>query len=197
MSTNVSNVSTGKPRVAGAVFRAPIGTPLPSTATEALDAAFADLGYISEDGVTNENTRDTEEIKAWGGDVVAQPQTGKTDTFGMTFIERKNVEVLKAVYGDENVTGTLATGIQVRSNATELENSCWVIDQILSEGDLHRTVIPKGKITETGEVTYADGEVTGYESTITAFPHSEWEGDTHREYMATPSGTGNSSYVEG
>ena len=186
MATNAGNVSTGKPKTGGAVFRAPVGTTLPTTAKEPLDPAFLDMGYISEDGVTNSNTRETEEIKAWGGDVVAQPQTGKTDTFGMTFIERKNVEVLKAVYGEDNVSGTMDTGITVRANATELENSSWVIDEILSDGDLQRTVIPNGKITEVGEVSHTDGDVIGYESTITAFPYGEWDGDTHREHMQNP-----------
>ena len=37
---NVNNVSAAKPNVSGAIFRAPLATTLPTTASETLDAAF-------------------------------------------------------------------------------------------------------------------------------------------------------------
>lgn len=181
MSTDAKKVSVGKPMVGGAVHLAPAGTIPPTDATTALAAAFADMGYISEDGVTNANERETEEIKAWGGDIVLTPQTGKKDTFTATFIESLNVNVLKAVYGDDNVTGDLATGIHVKSNAKELPYGVWAFDMVLTEGALKRIVLPNAKITEVGEVSYTDSDAIGYECTITAFPDSN--GDTHHEYI--------------
>ena len=38
------------------------------------------------------------------------------------------MNVMKAVYGDSNVTGTLDTGITVKVNAKELEAAAWVVD---------------------------------------------------------------------
>ena len=181
MSTRVENVSVGKPQITGAVFRAPQGTTLPQSALEALDGAFVDMGYISDEGWSNAKARETSEIKAWGGDVVLTPQTSKSDTFKMTFIESLNPEVLKAVQGDDNVSGTLASGITVKENSKELDESVWVIDTIMSGGVLKRTVIPKGKITEMDDVVYKDDEAVGYGSTIQAFPDED--GNTHYEYI--------------
>lgn len=189
MANNVENVSVGKPKVAGAWYRAPLGTTLPTDATTALGDAFKAMGYVSEDGVTNTAERETAEIKAWGGDTVLEPQTGKTDTFAVAFIESLNENVLAAAYGDENVTGTLAEGMTVRANAQELPAAAWVCDMIMSGNVLRRIVIPNGKVTNVGDVVYKDDEAVAYPLTITAFPHSAYNGDTHREYIVQQAAT--------
>ena len=58
MTANVStdNVTAAKPKVGGCLFRAPIGTDLPTDAKTALNEAFTSLGYISEDGLENGKT---------------------------------------------------------------------------------------------------------------------------------------------
>nr|DAM53588.1 MAG TPA: tail protein [Caudoviricetes sp.] len=179
--SRVENVTTGKPKVGGAIYRAPVGSTLPTDAKTALDEAFKGMGYISEDGLTNSNSPDTDTVKAWGGDTVYVVQNGKDDTFQGTFIEALNTEVLKMVYGDANVTGDVATGITVKANATEAEAYAYVIDMILRDNTLKRIVIPSAKVTEIGDITYSDGDVVGYETTLNASPDAS--GNTHYEYI--------------
>ena len=178
-----SNVSTGKPKVAGAVYVAPKGTTLPTDASTTLASTFKDLGYISEDGVTNANSPDTEKIKAWGGQIVLTVTTEKSDTFQMTFIESLNTDVLKTIYGAANVTIGTST-ISIVANASELDEAVFVIDTAMRGGALKRIVIPCGKVGELGDVVYKDDEPIGYQATIEAMPDSS--GNNHYEYIQLP-----------
>lgn len=180
-TNNAANVSVGKPRIIGGIYRAPIGTTLPTDAVTALGAAFQSLGYIAEGGVENNFSYTSENYRAWGGDIVLTYNTDSTDTFAFGMIETiGNTEVLKTWFGNDNVSGALATGITARANAADLDDSVYVIDMTLRGGVLRRIVIPNGKLTERGAVTYADEEVINYPATITAQAGSD--GDTHKEY---------------
>lgn len=178
---DVQNVTAAKPKIGGAIYSAPLGTALPEDATTKLNVAFKPLGYVSEDGLVNENTASTENLKAWGGDIVDTVQTEKTDTFTYTLIESLNIDVLKEIYGSDNVTGDVATGITIKANTKELEQHSVVIEMILKGNILKRIVIPNGKVTEVGEITYTDSEMVGYETTLNAFPDAA--GNTHYEYI--------------
>lgn len=178
---DVTKVTSAKPKIGGAIYSAPLGTTLPTDATTELNEAFKALGYISEDGLTNENTASTENIKAWGGDIVDTVQTEKTDKFTYTLIESLNLDVLKEIYGNDNVSGDVGTGITIKANTKELVQHSVVIEMVLKGGVLKRIVIPNGKIGEVGEIKYTDSEMVGFETTLNAFPDSE--GNTHYEYI--------------
>lgn len=178
---NALNVSAGKPAVGGAIFVAPLGTSLPTTVSGSLAEGFKALGYVSDDGLSNNNAPTTNSVKAWGGDTVLTLQTDRPDTFAFTLIEVLNEDVLKTVYGAENVEVDASGNISVKATAEELPGYAWVVDMIVRGGRAKRIVIPNGTISDLGEITYKDDEATGYALTITDVPDST--GVYHYEYI--------------
>lgn len=181
MANIARNVSTGKPKISGAVYRAPLGTSVPTDATTALSSAFIALGFVSEDGLENENDMEVSEIKAWGGVIVYRSLDGLTDNFKLTLIESKNVNVLKAVYGDSNVTVDGSGNTHVVVKAEDPVEAVWVFELALRGGVAKRIVIPDGAITARDAITYNDSDAIGYGITISAYPDSNSK--THDEYL--------------
>lgn len=182
--SSTANVTTGKRRVDGGIYRAPLGTTLPTDATTALAAAFTNLGYVSEDGVTNALEKETTEIKEWGGDTVDVVLTAQNDTFSFKFIEALNVDVLKAIYGSANVTEADGA-ISVTVKATDAEAAVYVIDMIQKGGRMKRIVIPNGKISDLGDIVYKADEAVGFDVTLAA--NLDASGNTHYEYIGAAS----------
>lgn len=178
---DATKVSVGKPKVGGAIHWAPIGSTLPQSATASLDVAFVELGYVSEDGLTNNNSPESDTVKAWGGDTVLNLQTDRPDTFALTLLESLNTDVLKTIYGSANVTVDGSGNITVKATAGEMPSGAWVFDMILKGGRAKRIVVPNGTISELGEIVYKDDEAVGYNVTITDVPDTN--GVYHYEYV--------------
>ena len=180
--SDATKATTSKPKIGEAIYKAPLSTTLPTDATTELSSSDSVcLGYVSEDGIKNNNTASTGKIKAFGGDTIVTFTEEKPDTFKFTLAEALNEDVLKVVYGDKNVSGTLSTGITIQANSEELENCSWVVELVLKGGVVKRIVIPRASITEVGEISYSDADLLGYEVTLTALPDTA--GNTHYEYI--------------
>lgn len=178
---DASNVSFGKPKATGAVFVAPAGTALPTDATTALAAAYKGLGYVSEDGLVNSVETDTENVNAWGGDLVLVGQTAFAETFMVNLIET-NPEALKVYYGEDNVTVS-GESITIKQNSGMLPNCIVVFEIVLTGGRIKRIVVPNAQIVDrSGEITYVDGEPIAYPALFQAYPDTN--GNSHTEYIA-------------
>lgn len=179
--SDATNISTAKPGVAGVVHIADSETALPTDAITALGTSFTSLGYVSEDGITVEDSPESEPVKEMGGQTVDTINKGRNTNITFTLIESLNINVLKAVYGDANVSGNLASGISISVGTDDMPEKVWAFDMILKGGAKKRIVIPAGKISEIGETIYKGDEVVGYEITIMALLDSA--GKTHYQYI--------------
>lgn len=174
MANLVQNVVAGKPLATGGILSGPLGTPLPTDASTAPDAAIAGVGYISDDGVSESMNRETDKIKAWGGDVVKIVQSEHSVTYQYTMIEAARAEVNREVYGEPNVTATVATTthgnlLAIKVTAEQLPHRVRVME--IKDGDARvRIVLPDSQITEVGDVTYQDAAIIAYPVTVEAFP---------------------------
>lgn len=171
---SVAKISNAKPVATGGVKNGPLGTTLPSDAATAPDAALKSLGYVSEDGLQPEGERSTNTVRDWAGDVIAQLQTEHSSRFTFTLYGVFDADVLKAVFGEGNVTVTAATAstgtlIEVTETGDELPHSAWLFDVRGDGGKKTRIVIPDGQPSNITEGPLVAGELQSFTLTIEAF----------------------------
>ncbi|MFJ9207496.1 hypothetical protein [Streptomyces sp. NPDC102264] len=165
MSLNANAVRVA---VTGAAYVAPPKATLPTDATTGWDTAFTDIGWISDDGITETNSADTTEIKGWqGGQTVRKVISSSEMTFAFTAIETSKTVLELYHKGSKVVTASGKSVLAIKAPGPDRRTFGFdVID-----GDSHiRIAIPDGEVTETGNITYKGDQAVAYELTITAYP---------------------------
>lgn len=168
-------VSDGRPDIAGAVYAAPEGAGLPTAPDTALDSRFRELGYISEEGLTN--ARDDESIRAWGGEI-ALPLNA--DLLRFELLEIMSAEAARFVFGTSNVTGVLNTGLALAVNDGAGEICSFVVDMVLRSDAIRRIVVPRAQVVDVGDIVYEDDTPAGWEVSVRCLPDAR--GNYHYEY---------------
>lgn len=174
MAINIQNAFVANLPIDGGVyFNAPVGTPLPKTATEALNSAFVDHGAVGEDGFNNTPNRETSTEKMFGGGDWVDLQTAYTETVTITLLEDDNEHVLKSCFGDANVIEKAATDKHGRQRTIyhtdeRLPLKSHIVKAV--SGEKAKTlVVPVGRITTVEKTAETHSASTKYNLTITAF----------------------------
>lgn len=136
MSTNTKNIFSAEPLATGVCFVSPLGTAGPTDAVTELSAIsvdWVDLGYTGADGFNEKNDHKTDLKRSLGGKVVKVLFTEFSASLEFTLMESLNADVLKAIFGANNVEVTPANsehGNQVRvlKNSIRLPVQSWCID---------------------------------------------------------------------
>jgi hypothetical protein len=152
MATNPENIVVGS---AGSVSIAPVGTALPTNIASSLNAAFVDLGYVSEEGISVSAAVEVEDILAFQSLLpVRKVVTGRT--LELSFILREWTEAgLLLAFGGGSVTE--AGGVYTYNPPTA-EDAIYERAMVVefSDGSKdYRLVIERGTVTSAVETTVA------------------------------------------
>lgn len=169
---NRRNVLVGAPDVqaSGGITVGPVISDKAEFPTEVDgDAAgHKPAGFVSEDGITKTVDRSTEKIKDWNGDTVVIVQSDHSVTLQLTFMEAGNGDVLKLIFGEDNVTDE-GNRVTVVDTADELPHASINFTINGGNGSKIRVFAPDVQATEVGDVTYNRSGVVQYQVTFECF----------------------------
>ena len=185
--TDYIGVGKGSLNAGGYAFRAPLGTTLPTTASEDLDSAFEEIGLISNDGVVFSRSETTNTYRDWADRVIYTDSTERTETARITYVET-TPNVLEEYNG--NATGTEGSFYSDRDGAHAAY--VYVFDSVVGDSMINRTVCPNGKVTGVDDLTRAPGNLLGYPCTYT-FSYDATAGFTVRDYYASTASSSSGS----
>ena len=177
---NAANVSTGKGVQGGYMFVAPLGSTLPTDNTTVLDAAFLNMGYLGDDGVTFSDSADVETFQDMNGDTIETANGAVEKSFTAVFREIKK-DTLAVVRGSANVTDTGGM-ITAHDKGPSDEAHAVVFEFLLKDGRKWRRVGESVKLGELGDMTVVYSELVGREVTMTVTKGTE-SGDYWTDYI--------------
>jgi hypothetical protein len=161
--------------VTGAMYVGATATAKPTSASSALPAGFNDLGYFSDDGVTETRDRSTNSIRGWQkAALLREVVTEAALSFQGVLVETKK-ETVELYYGSP--VDTSDGSIRIDPANTGGRQS-FVLD-IIDGDELIRAYIPSGEITDVGDQQYVSGDAIGYDVTVSAYLVTDEDGDTY------------------
>jgi hypothetical protein len=163
--------------VTGALRVAALSTTIPTDLT-AWPPGWADLGYISDEGITEGRDENQETFIPWqSNSPIRVETTSATETFQATLWET-NFDVISLYYrkGLDEMTET-GTGADTMVSFTvggkpKRDLRKFGID-VIDGTYARRIILPYAEVTERGELTYVSNALIGYQVTITAYEGSD------------------------
>lgn len=173
-----SNITIGLPKPGGAIFFAPLGTTLPTSADETLHQDFVNLGYVTEDGLTGGTEEESDAVNAWGPERVMTPQTSYSRNFSFNLLETSRESALKFRYGDANVTVNIDGSIKVNDTGEQAPRGVFVVDTLQNNGSaaprIHRQIAGDAQLVDrSGDQVYNNSDPVNIPSVITAYKYKK------------------------
>lgn len=109
MASNKVNLGIGNASASGMFYVAPVGTALPTSPLDTLDAAWVNAGAVSSDGLTVDWAKDSDPLRNWAKEterLVASDEAGTVQS-PLIYTQKKTLEI---IFGEDNVSYTAAAG---------------------------------------------------------------------------------------
>lgn len=140
----------------------------PTSSSSALNAAYKDMGYISEDGVTLSmpDSGEATNLKAWqNGATVRTVRTTSDDNPQISFtIVETSLEVIKAVFGAA-VTSSVADGT-FDFDASDIRAHVRAALDVVDGAELIRIYAPYAIVSSIEEVNLTSTDLIGWGVTL-------------------------------
>lgn len=156
----------------GHVYVGPVGTVGPSDPTTALNAAFVELGFLSEDGVTFTPGVDLNEVPAWQSPYpVRRKVTGRTLDLEFTMLQM-NQTTLPFALGGGGLTTLAGVHRYTPPVGDVVDERALVVDW--QDGDKHyRMHVLRGLVSDLGGFTVNRTDAVGLEVTFSLLAEGE------------------------
>lgn len=161
--------TTANPRiwVDSTVYAGAVGTTAPTDTSTSLNAAFKDLGFITEDGLTETREQETKDHYASGGVLIRTTRSKHKRSFKFACLESNQYVFPLVNPGSSQATNT---GTTTRSVVVpEPLEKAWVLQQ--ADGSYIRRIhIARGEVVEVAEIKASDSEMVMFELTVNVYP---------------------------
>jgi hypothetical protein len=152
----------------GSVYTAVVGTPLPTTPTVALNAAFVDMGLIHEDGFTWRFDKTAEPIMVWGSFYAVKYRVTEATAEQEFTLKQFDRHTLPFAMGGGTVVamaGPPEYFVFTPADPEDIDERALVIDWLYS-ASTYRLVVPRVMVTSGAELTFSDNAETDLPCTV-------------------------------
>ncbi|RPK56233.1 hypothetical protein EES43_24635 [Streptomyces sp. ADI96-02] len=163
---------------AGKAYAAPVGTTFPTGPEVAWPAGFADMGFITPDGLEEALAEERTQLDAWGEDApVVDLAKKRTQTFKLVFrettaqllslyyqVQMDNMTSIPSAVGPPATKQFLSFGSGSTQDTVEIALGL----DVIYGGKRHRIMIARCGVSDRGARKHSADDSSNYELTFTA-----------------------------
>lgn len=162
MAQNPDNVLV--PGTGSAIYLAPVGTTAPTSVSSALDAAFVDAGYISDDIPELGNDRESSEIRDWLGRLVRTVASSITRSVTLPLLET-TPEALRLAFDGGTFTGVAGGSVKFVPGSSTQERA--IVIHMVDGDSIFRIYIRRAIVSAVESVSPSAENGTVWNITLT------------------------------